>query len=251
MIQLENQPLAVVTGAGRGIGAAIARRLALAGARVLVADVRHDLAADCAKGIQEGGGIAWSAALDVTAPEACAELAETVRRDHGSLSILVNNAGVSGELPIDDPGVLALWDRTMAVNLDGVFHVTRAFHPDLRATQGSIVNLASMASFHAVTRSFSYMASKGGVKMLTQVLAKELASDGIRVNAVAPGLIDTPLLDQRKQDVAWMDGFRSRTPLRRLGGPDEVADAVLFLASPMATYITGVILPVDGGFLAC
>lgn len=251
MIQLENQPLAVVTGAGRGIGAAIARRLARAGARVLVADVRHDLASDCAKGIRDSGSTAWAAVLDVTAPETCAELAEAVRHDHGPLSILVNNAGVSGELPIDHPGVQALWDRTMAVNLDGVFHVTRAFHPDLRAAQGSIVNLASMASFHAVTRSFSYMASKGGVKMLTQVLAKELAGDGIRVNAVAPGLIDTPLLEQRKQDVAWMDGFRSRTPLQRLGGPDEVADAVLFLASPMAAYITGAILPVDGGFLAC
>lgn len=251
MIQLEKQPLAIVTGAGRGIGAAIARRLAAAGARVVVADVRIDLATDCAKGIRESGGTASAVALDVTDADACAALAETVRRDHGPLSILVNNAGVSGELPIDDPGVLALWERTMAVNLDGVFHVTRAFHPDLRTTQGCIVNLASMASFHAVTRSFSYMASKGGVKMLTLALAKELAGDGIRVNAVAPGLIDTPLLDQRKLDVAWMDGFRSRTPLKRLGDPGEVADAVLFLVSPMATYITGTILPVDGGFLAC
>lgn len=251
MIELKDHPLALVTGAGRGMGAAIASRLARAGARVIATDVNLESAQQTAAAIAAEGGAAWACALDVANVDDCLQLAAGIMNEHGPIGLLVNNAGVSGELPIDDPGVQALWDRTMAVNLDGVFHVTRAFYPALKQTRGCVVNLASMASFHAVTRSFSYMASKGGVKLLTQSLAKELAADGIRVNAVAPGVIDTPMLARRKQDEQWMAGFRMRTPLGRLGQPEDVADAVLFLASPMARYITGATLPVDGGYLAC
>lgn len=250
MITFENSPLALVTGAGRGMGASIARRLAEAGARVIVSDADKSAAMDTADCISRSGLQAHPLVLDVADPRRCAEAAAAVQQAHGDVALLVNNAGVSGELEIDDPGMEDLWNLHMAVNLGGVFHVTRAFVNGLRRTRGAVVNLASLASFTAVNGSFSYVASKGGVRLLTQSLAKELARDGIRVNAVAPGVIDTPMLARRKLDDAWMSAARIRTPLKRLGVPEEVADPVLFLLSPMARYITGVTLPVDGGYLA-
>ena len=240
----------LVTGGGSGIGAGICHLLAAAGAVVVVADVVLERAEEVALAISAAGGHAMARELDV----ACFASIEALRCDLEAagtqISILVNNAGVSGELPLDHEDVGAMWDRQIAVNLSGTFHMSRAFAPVLGATNGCIVNLASVTSFVANTRSFSYVASKGGVKMLTQVLAKELAASGVRVNAVAPGGIDTPLLAKRKQDTAWMSAFYERTPLGRLGTPDEVARGVLFLVSPLAAYVTGIVLPIDGGFLA-
>jgi len=200
--------------------------------------------------IRKAGSTAWGMGLDVSDAPACMAFAQQLRGELGPIAILVNNAGVGGETPIDSPEAQAQWDLHIAVNLSGMFHTARAFAGALRETRGSIVNLASLASFTAVTGSHSYMASKGGVKMLTQSLAKQFAADGIRVNAVAPGVIDTPMMDRRKNDAQWMAAFRTRTPMGRLGLPAEVADPVLFLVSPMAAYITGVTLPIDGGYLA-
>jgi NAD(P)-dependent dehydrogenase (short-subunit alcohol dehydrogenase family) len=241
---------ALITGGGRGIGAATAAALSRAGATVIIADLDIALANATAASISAQGGHASACQLDVTDREAVAETAAILAANHDPVSILVNNAGIAGELPIDDPKVMELWDRQMSVNLTSVLVMTRAFLKPLRETKGAVVNLASVASFLAVTGSFGYMASKAGVKLLTQTLAKELASDGIRVNAVAPGVIQTDMSAQRVADPAWLGKQLSRIPLQRVGTVADVADPIVFLCSDMSRYITGVTLPVDGGFLA-
>ena len=136
------------------------------------------------------------------------------------------------------------------VNLTGVFNVTHAFLPALRKTRGAIVNLGSIASFVGVGDTLGYAPSKGGVKLLTQALARDLARDGIRVNAIAPGVIETAMTEVTRNDPARLAGFVGRTPLGRVGQPEELVGPVVFLVSEMASYVSGVTLPVDGGFLA-
>jgi len=242
--------IALVTGAGRGLGAAVAEALAAAGAVVAVTDIDGDAAAATAAALSARGAKARAHALDVTDLTACERLARVLSEQLGLISILINNAGTSGHAALDDPAARSVWDRQLAVNLTGTFNVTRAFAAALRARRGAIVNFASITAFNAVTSAYGYMASKAGVKLLTQTLAKELAPDGVRVNAVAPGVINTEMTRARRGDPAFMADFLARTPLARSGEPAEVAAAVLFLVSPMASYITGVTLPVDGGFLA-
>ena len=242
--------IVLVTGAGRGLGAAVAEAFAAAGAAVAVTDIDGDAAAATAAALSKRGAQASAHALDIADLEACEKLARELREEVGLVSVLVNNAGTSGHAALDDPAARVVWDRQLAVNLTGTFNVTRAFATALRERGGAIVNFASITAFNAVTSAYGYMASKAGVKLLTQTLAKELASDGVRVNAVAPGVINTEMTRARRADPAFMADFHARTPLARTGEPAEVAAAVLFLASPMASYITGVTLPVDGGFLA-
>ena len=142
------------------------------------------------------------------------------------------------------------WQRVLDVNLNGVFNVTYAFLGALRETRGTIVNIASVASFIGISNTLGYSPSKGGVKSLTQALARELAPDGIRVNAIAPGVIATAMTESTRNDPERLAGFMSRTPLGRVGQPEELAGPVAFLVSDMASYVNGVTLPVDGGFLA-
>jgi NAD(P)-dependent dehydrogenase (short-subunit alcohol dehydrogenase family) len=242
--------LALVTGAGRGIGAALARGLAGAGAGIIATDIDADAATRTADSVRRNGGLAFSYGLDVADAPQCAACAAAIRRDVAPISILVNNAGVGGELPIDHADAATLWDRQITVNLSGPFHVVRAFLGELRQTRGTIINIASVAAFNAVTAAQGYMASKAGVKLLTQTLAKVLAPDGIRVNAVAPGTVRTELTAARLADPVWSEAFLARVPLRRVAEPEEIVQPVVFLVSPMASYITGVTLPIDGGFLA-
>jgi NAD(P)-dependent dehydrogenase (short-subunit alcohol dehydrogenase family) len=246
---LEGQ-LALVTGAGRGIGAALVRGLADAGAGIIATDIDPEAAARTADGVRQNGGVAFAYGLDVTNAAQCAACAAAVRRDVAPISILVNNAGIGGELAIDHPDSVRLWDRQIAVNLSGPFYVVRAFLGELRQTRGTIINIASVAAFNAVTAAQGYMASKAGIKLLTQTLAKVLAPDGIRVNAVAPGTVRTELTAARLADPVWSEAFLARVPLRRVAEPEEIVQPILFLASPMASYITGATLPIDGGFLA-
>jgi NAD(P)-dependent dehydrogenase (short-subunit alcohol dehydrogenase family) len=239
--------LALVTGAGRGIGAAIARGLAEAGARVIVADLEADAAQKTTLSIRQGGFRAWGEQLDVTDRNGLAEFAARVASAHGALSILVNNAGVAGGERIGDADSAATWDRNIAVNLTGAFDMTRAFLPALKDTGGSVINVCSVVAFTSGFAHVGYTASKGGLRSLTQAMCRELAPFGIRVNAVAPGYIDTVM--GGKGDGTTDDWVGWHCPLKRFGEPSEVAGPVAFLASQAASFVNGVTLPVDGGYL--
>ncbi len=236
--------LALVTGAGNGNGRAIALGLAAHGADVIVTDIDDKAAARTAHDIEVGGRRAWCHHLDVTDIAACRRLADTIHKDAGHISILVNNAGIDSACAAEN------WRRVLDVNLNGVFNVTHAFLPALRARRGSVINLGSIASFVGVADTLGYSPSKGGVKLLTQALARELAQDGVRVNALAPGVIETAMTEGTRNDPARLAGFLGRTPLGRVGQPAELVGPVVFLASDMASYVNGATLPVDGGFLA-
>jgi NAD(P)-dependent dehydrogenase (short-subunit alcohol dehydrogenase family) len=237
--------LALVTGAGSGIGQGIARAMAAAGARVLVADINAAAATATAA---EFGGAAY--ALDVTDRAAVDALAAEVRAAHGAVSVLVNNAGIIRRAWVDDPDTRRHWDDTLSVNLDGPYNMVTAFLDQLKETKGAVINIGSVQSFVALPNSAAYTASKGAIRTLTKALAIELSPHGVRVNALGPGMIATPLNEKARQDPAYMKSFASRLPLGRFGTPDDVAQPAVFLASDMARYITGVTLPVDGGFLA-
>ncbi|QUS41027.1 glucose 1-dehydrogenase [Tardiphaga alba] len=242
--------LALVTGAGNGNGRAIALGLAAHGADVVVTDIDEKAATDTARAIEATGPRAWHHRLDVTDVIACRKLAETIRGEAGDISILINNAGIIIREGIDSERAAENWRRVLDVNLNGVFNVTHAFLPSLRARRGSVINLGSIASFVGVADTLGYSPSKGGVKLLTQALARELAKDGIRVNALAPGVIETAMTEGTRNDPARLAGFLGRTPLGRVGQPAELVGPVVFLASDMASYVNGATLPVDGGFLA-
>ncbi|WP_050631138.1 SDR family NAD(P)-dependent oxidoreductase [Bradyrhizobium viridifuturi] len=241
---------ALVTGAAHGNGRAIALGLAAHGADVVVTDIDRAGAEQTAADIRERGRAAWSFDLDVTDVEACYALAQQISRDIGPIAILVNNAGIIIREGIDSPQAQDNWRRVLDVNLTGTFNVTHAFLPALRETRGAIINLGSIASFLGVADTLGYAPSKGGVKLLTQALARELAADGIRVNAIAPGVIETAMTEATRNDPARLAGFVSRTPLGRVGQPEELVGPVVFLASELASYVNGVTMPVDGGFLA-
>jgi NAD(P)-dependent dehydrogenase (short-subunit alcohol dehydrogenase family) len=239
--------LAFVTGAASGIGAGIARGMAEAGARVVVADIDGPAAKAEAAAIARG---ATALALDVTDRAAIAAAAAHIEAAHGPIDILVNNAGIIRRGKIGDATATADWDATLAVNLDGPYLVTLAFADQLRRTKGAVINIGSIQSFVALPNSAAYTTSKGGVRMLTKALAIELSPHGVRVNAIGPGLIATPLNAQARQNPDYMANFQHRIPLGRIGEPADIAGAAVFLASDLARYVTGVTLPVDGGFLS-
>lgn len=246
-MKLENR-LAVVTGAGQGVGACIAKGLATEGARVVLADLNLENAERTAAEIRADGGEAWAYALDVTDAEACTALAERVT-EHGDVSLLVNNAGVCPRNTIDSPDVRESWALGMDVNLEGTLNMILPFVPALRKTKGGIVNMASIASFVSTSTSISYSTSKAAVKMLTQNLAAELGKDGVRVNAVAPGTLVTPMTEATRNNAERRDRFLSRIPMGRFGEPSEIVGPIVFLASDMASYVTGSTIVVDGGYL--
>ena len=163
--------------------------------------------------------------------------------------MLVNNAGIIRRVAIDDPDYDRHWLETLTVNVTGMKNVTRALLPQLRKTKGRIVNLGSINSFATGPRATTYTASKGAVLQFTRALAAELAPEGIRVNGIAPGVIDTPMTEATRSDPAAIGRFMAHTPMGRTGKPEELIGPVLFLASDMSSYVTGAMLPVDGGYL--
>jgi len=239
--------IALVTGAGSGIGEAIALAMAAAGARIVSVDINVGAAVRVAKAV---GGDAVGLVCDVTDRPSCDALAATVGRDVGAVSVLVNNAGIIRRGQVTDPNTRRDWDDTLAVNLDGPYNMVTAFLDQLRETKGAIVNIGSIQSFVALPNSAAYTTSKGGVRMLTKALAIELSPLGIRVNAIGPGFTATPLNADARQNAEYMANFTGRIPLGRIGTPEDIAQPAVFLASDMARYITGVTLPVDGGYLA-
>lgn len=249
MISMQDKRV-LVTGAGRGLGAAIAQGFAARGAQVIVADVDGALAAASAQAIIDAGGRAAHVVLDVTdAPAVRVFAAESAAR-HGNLDILVNNAGISARAPFDDPQTPQVWDRVMSVNLQGTFNVTHAFVEQLKATRGAIVNLCSIVAYGCGISTAGYVVSKGGVRSFTEVLARDLAPHGVRVNAVAPGLMETDMTAGQRAQAHGTDWYMQRAPMARAGRAEEIVGPILFLASDMASYVNGAVLPVDGGYLA-
>lgn len=240
--------VAVVTGGANGNGAAIARGLADAGARVAVCDIDSG-----ATGTEGSGGEAdrrlLRVTLDVTKPEDCERAAARIASELGDTAILVNNAGIIRRGAMDDPAARENWRATIDVNVNGPFNVTMAFLAQLRKTKGTIINVASTQSFVATTDAVSYPTSKGAVAQFTKSLAQELAPSGIRVNAIAPGIIRTRMTAIVRNDNARIEQSLKHIPLQRVGEPEELIGPVLFLASGMGSYVTGVVLPVDGGYL--
>ncbi|MBT0571073.1 glucose 1-dehydrogenase [Curvibacter sp. CHRR-16] len=242
--------LALITGAASGIGQAIALAYAQAGARVVITDRDASACSDTLAQVQALGGQGWVFALDVTDNEAVVRLAAQVQAQVGAVSILVNNAGVILREGLDSPQAHAAVRQVMDVNVLGVFNVMHAFLPALRATRGTVVNISSGASFHGQPNAVGYSASKAAVRLLSQSMVADLAASGIRVNVIAPGVIETPMTAATRANPERLQRFMARIPAGRLGFPMEVAQAAVFLASDMASYINGVTLPVDGGYLA-
>lgn len=242
--------IALVTGAGQGNGRAIAKGLAKAGAIVIVTDMVQKNAQAVAQEILQSGAKAVAYELNVTVADQCNALAATVMKDVGNIDILINNAGIIVREGLDSPNVAANLARTLDVNVMGTFHPTSAWLQALRATKGVIINVASIASSVGIPNVVGYSPSKGAVKQLTQALAVELAKDGVRVNAIAPGVIETPMTSHTREAPERLEKFMMRTPMARVGQAEELVGPVVFLASEMASYVTGVTLAVDGGFLA-
>lgn len=242
---------AVVTGGAQGIGAACADALAEAGASVVIADLDLAMAEEKAAAIKAGGGMAEARHLDVTdsaAVEAVAESLEAL----GGTDILINNAGIVQSLMPAEDCPDDHWRRHMAINLDGVFFCARSFGKRMLARQrGSIVNMGSMSGIivnKPQEQSF-YNASKAGVHQLTKSLAAEWGGRGVRVNAVAPTVIETELVSRVLKDIPEMEKiWLDMTPMGRLGRPDEIASVVLFLASDAASLMTGAIVSADAGY---
>lgn len=242
--------LALVTGGGQGNGQAIALGLAHAGARVIVTDLIEVNAQKVAQDIRQQGWQAWAFRQDVTDEAANLALAERVLRDIGPIDILINNAGIIIREGVDSPNAVSNLALMLKVNVMGSFIPVHSWLPALRATKGCIINLASIAATAGLAGTMGYSPSKGAVKLMTQALAVELADDGIRVNALAPGVIETPMTAPTREAPEKLARFMQRTPMKRVGQVQELIGPIVFLASDMASYVTGVTLPVDGGFLA-
>ncbi len=243
--------VAIVTGAGQGLGEAIAKTLAAAGARVAVNDLNPDRAERVGAQIREAGGQAIGVMADVSNKFQCVHLVETTRAQWGQLDLLVNNAGV-------EPVVSILkmdewdWNRCIDVNLKGTFLMSqlcgRVMADENGERGGAIINISSVAGvetplFHRA----AYCASKAGIVGFARECAREFAQYGIRVNTVVPGVFVTPMTEEARQDPQRMAKWRSEIPMERLGDPEEVARVVLFLCSEASSYMTGSTVTVDGG----
>jgi NAD(P)-dependent dehydrogenase (short-subunit alcohol dehydrogenase family) len=240
--------VALITGAARGMGAAHSRALAHEGAKVAIADIAPEAGEQLAADLRSTGSEASYRDLDVTDPAAWREVAAAVEQTHGPIGVLVNNAGVqmrSFGIEADDEE----WAKVIAVNQQGVFLGMRAVIPSMTENGGgSIVNVASVAALVGLPGSLPYQASKSAVLGLTRGAAVAYGPQRIRVNAICPGLIVTAMTESASTDA--VEAMKAQIPLRREGKPEEISAAVLFLASDESSYITGVALPIDGGFVA-
>lgn len=252
MFQLHDK-IALVTGAAQGMGRTHAIALASQGAQVILTDRKTDLCEKVVEEIQSKGGEAACFAMDVSSKEQVEKVFSDVIRQYGRIDILVNNAGIfAPRMALDLTE--EEWERTIAINLKGQFLCAQQAAKDMaKRTWGRIINISSVASGSAgigFPGAAHYTASKGGIIGMSETLAIEWAQYGITVNVIAPGAIDTPMVEASRMTKEARDGLLARIPLKRMGKPEEISAAVVFLASEEAGYITGASLYVDGGWLA-
>jgi NAD(P)-dependent dehydrogenase (short-subunit alcohol dehydrogenase family) len=246
-----DEKVAIITGAGQGIGEAIAGTLAIAGAYVVVDDLNPDRAERVARNIRSTGGQAIAVAADVSSKFQCVKLVEAARAEWGRLDILVNNAGIEPVVPILKMDEWD-WDRCIDVNLKGTFLMSqlcgRVMAEENQGRGGIIVNISSIAGVESpLMNRAAYCASKAGIVGFARECAREFAPYGIRVNTIVPGVFETPMTENARQNPEIMARWKREIPLDRLGYPQEIADVVLFLCSPGSNYMTGSTITVDGG----
>lgn len=245
------QKVTIVTGAGRGIGRSVALGFAEAGSHVVVCSRTTNELEELAAEIEEKGVKALVVPCDVSNPEDIDNVVSKTLEEFGKIDILINNAGLTKkhhaeEFPLED------WQQILDVNLTGVFlFAQKVGKVMLEQGHGSIVNVSSVASKQAITKSIAYSATKGGVAMLTKNFASEWADKGVRVNAIAPAYIETPLvLGVKNHRPGFYEDILNRTPMKRLGKPEEITGVAIFLGSEAASYVTGETIFVDGGWTA-
>ena len=239
-----NEKVALITGATSGIGEAAAKMFAAHGASVVLVGRNKQKGSKLEQEIIQKGQNAYFIACDVSKEEDVSEMVNKAVKKYKKIDILFNNAGVMlpsceiERMPVDD------WKKSIDINLTGCFLVSRYVKPYLIKEKGTIINNASIAGLqhYAAGRSYAYSASKAAIIQFSHQMAKNYGEEGVRVNCICPGIIDTPILGDRDRSV-----YAQRVPLKRLGTPEDVAKIVLFLASDDAEYLTGVVLPVDGG----
>lgn len=252
MPNLKNKT-ALITGARRGMGRADALVLAKYGANLVITDVNQEDCQKVADEIKKQGGNALALKMDVTKKEEIEEVVQKTVKEFGQLDILVNNAGIAEFKPFLEI-TEEEWDKTLDINLKGQFLCAQAAASQMKKQgSGVIVNIASVAmgqqgiGFPNIAH---YCASKGGIAALTEALAVELAQFNTRVNCVAPGMIETPMIQTVKSDPKTLEGMLARIPLHRIGKPEEISELVAFLASDDSSYMTGSVVVVDGGWLS-
>lgn len=245
-MRFQNNDVAVVTGGGRGIGAAIARKLFAEGCRVVVIDIDEKTAAATAGAIDATGDKSLALACDISSADSVNKAVEKIIAKFGTIDILVNNAGITKDAMFHKMS-LEQWQQVVNVNLTGTFLITSAIVPCMREKKhGHIVNISSTSAYGNIGQA-NYATTKAGILGLTKALARELGRYSITVNAIEPGVIATDMLTNVPEEIK--QGWLKVMPLARMGQPEDIANAVCFLASEEASFITGVELPVCGGFI--
>lgn len=239
--------IAVVTGGGRGLGSAIATSMANEGAHVLVVDRNRDAADEVVAQIKTHGGSAAAEILDISDREGVMAFGSRLAQQHKKVDVLVNNAGIAPRIRPADSDQMEKWEQVINVNLTGQWDITVALLPALKHADASVIFVSSIAGFTAPRSSAAYGASKAAVRSLVQYFARDLGPTGGRANGLAPGRIKSDLMTVTG---AAGEKFLQRLPLGRVGETHEIAGPAIFLASDMSSYVTGVTIPVDGGYLA-
>lgn len=242
--------VAIVTGAASGIGKSVAERYAQDGIAVVLSDVNQPLGEQAAEQIRQAGGQATFVMADASRPSDCEHVVDVALEQYGRLDYACNNAGIGGEQNQTADLSIEGWQHILAINLSGIFYCMKYQIPAMLTSGGAIVNMASILGQVGFAGAAGYVAAKHGVVGLTQAAALEYAPQGIRINAVGPGFISTPMIHELEENPELKSGLVALHPIGRLGRAEEVAELVIWLSSEKASFVTGAYYPVDGGYLA-